>query len=57
MKRTKNNVEIIKSYEEYKLKSNVRVLEERINKMYKFGFTFWIIIAIVLLFFVLIKIL
>jgi len=54
MKKNKSNVEIIKSFEEYKMKARVRVLEEKINKLYKFGLTFWVILAIIILFFALI---
>ncbi len=49
----KNNTEVIKSIYDYRMQTRMKDLEEKINKIYKFGLTFWAITAIIVLFFIL----
>jgi hypothetical protein len=53
IKVNKNNTEIIKSIYDYRMQARMRLIEEKVNKLYRFGLTFWAVLAIILLFFAL----
>jgi len=51
--KAKNSTEVVKSIYDYRMQRRMKLLETKVNKIYKFGLTFWAIIAVIVLFFIL----